>query len=167
MKAKHLLKGIQVGFFDTAKYWGPDTYDEYYLYFNHPDSETRKYALLVFGAALGNTHMQSATVFSTLKQQQKDLSYTPNKVNILENYVRSFIDNSDSIKHEFPYLYKLIIYYFINLNITVGDDVHQISQDTFDKLKAITQSSGVSSIYRNKHFNFNKILEETGLSAAH
>jgi len=162
-KAKQILRGIQVGYFDTAKKWGPETYDEYYLYFNHPELEIRKYSLLVFAAALGNWHMLSAYVFRPLEEQKKDLLYTPNTVYILEDYVKAFIEHNDSIKYEFPYLYKLMIYYFINIDIKVGEDVHQVSQDTFNKLRVIIDTSGVEPNYRSGEFDFSNILREVGL----
>lgn len=61
-KAKGILVGLEIGF-DTCKRWSAESYDDYYLYFSHPDYELRKYSLLIFCAGLGNWHSESATIF--------------------------------------------------------------------------------------------------------
>lgn len=70
-KAKSILEGIEIGFFDTAKYWDEDNYDEYYRYFSHSDIEVRKYSLLIFAAGLGNWVIGSSIIFRPIKDQKK------------------------------------------------------------------------------------------------
>ena len=82
-------------------------------YFSHSDFEVRKYSLLVFAAGLGNWFMNSCFIFRPLEKLERgkylDLYH-------FECYVKSFIDNSEAIKQEFPLLYNAIVYYLIRLD---------------------------------------------------
>lgn len=71
-KAKKVLRGIEEGdfLFDMHAQWRGDYYDEYFKYFNHPDSELRKCSLFIFMSGLGETWMGSASVFSPLKERE-------------------------------------------------------------------------------------------------
>ena len=99
-KAKRILDGIEIGFFDTAKRWDKDNYDDYYKYFTHPNFEVRKYALLIFGAGLGNWLIKSSFIFQPIS--------CTNEVYNLEDYISAFIENREAIKQEFPNLYNSI-----------------------------------------------------------
>lgn len=70
-KAKSILEGIEIGFFDTAKNWDEDNYDEYFKYFSHSDIEVRKYSLLIFAAGLGNWFVGSSIIFHPIEEQKK------------------------------------------------------------------------------------------------
>ena len=52
-KLAKLLRGIEIGAFDTAKDWGDDTKDYYYKYFNDEDNEIRGRSILAFDVYVG------------------------------------------------------------------------------------------------------------------
>lgn len=118
-KAKKVLRGIEEGdfLFDMHAQWRGDYYDEYFKYFNHPDSELRKCSLFIFMSGLGETWMGSASVFSPLKEREK-YEYTDcYKVYLFEDYIKSFLENGESIKKDYPLLYENLIRYLIKLDI--------------------------------------------------
>ncbi|MGE7840386.1 hypothetical protein ACQKNX_06300 [Lysinibacillus sp. NPDC093712] len=154
-KAKSILEGIEIGFFDTAKNWDEDNYDEYYQYFSHPDFEVRKYSLLIFTAGLGNWLMGSSIIFHPNKNQiynsSKDSIYN------VEDYIRTFIDYREAIKHEFPILYNVIVNYLIQLNNT--EQFSLIEKQLYLVLREVLTDSGLEV----HQYNFNDLLREVGL----
>ncbi|MEK3994627.1 hypothetical protein MKY29_07710 [Psychrobacillus sp. FSL K6-2365] len=94
--------------------WADVNYDDYYLYFTHPNVEYRKYSLLIFMSALAHWHSKAANVFVPIKIRKKD--YYPAKVYNFEDYVRSFLDNQEAIKREFPLFNEIILIYLIGLS---------------------------------------------------
>lgn len=118
-KAKNILEGLEYGYFDLGKEWYPENYDDYYLYFSDPDFEIRKYSLLVFTAGLGNWYHKSAHIFVTterLKELKNNKIFNQDTVYHFEDYIKSFLENSEAIKQEFPELYRIIVQYLIELD---------------------------------------------------
>ena len=161
-KAKSILEGIEIGFFDTAKNWDVDNYDEYYKYFSHPDFEARKYSLLVFAAGLGNWYGGSAIIFRPIEERKKEkrfLSYKE-KIYYFEDYVRSFIDNREAIKQEFPFLYSVIVSFLIQLD---NEKRFEYIFSSVDKQLFIVLRKLLSGLEVKHQYNFNDLLREVGL----
>ena len=161
-KAKSILEGIEIGFFDTAKNWNVDNYDEYYKYFSHPDFEARKYSLLVFAAGLGNWYGGSAIIFRPIEERKKEkwfLSYK-DKIYYFEDYVRSFIDNREAIKQEFPFLYSVIVSFLIQLD---NEKRFEYIFSSVDKQLFIVLRQMLSGLEVKHQYNFNDLLREVGL----
>lgn len=112
-KAKQILEGLRDGHFETAKDWSPDTKEDYYLYFNDPDYETRKLAILVFAAAVGNSRRGVARIIlSDKKIVDSKTSGSEDKSRFaysFEKYLNAFLNSKEAIKNEFPALYKVIL----------------------------------------------------------
>jgi len=151
-KAKGILIGLEIGF-DTCKRWSPESYDDYYLYFSHPNYELRKYSLLIFCAGLGNWHSDSATIF--LAHDDID----PDKAYIFEDYVRSFLDHKEDIKVEFPFLYDAIVYFLHVLD----------AENKFQSLSRSTETPLFKELCDLLHhadargYNFNALLKEVNI----
>ncbi|WP_186673743.1 hypothetical protein [Sporosarcina sp. BP05] len=161
-KAKSILEGIEIGFFDTAKNWDVDNYDEYYKYFSHPDFEVRKYSLLVFAAGLGNWYGGSAVIFHPIEERKKEkrlLSYKE-KIYYFEDYVRSFIDNREAIKQEFPFLNSVIVSLLIQLD---NEKRFEYIFSSVDKQLFIVLRQSLSGLEVKHQYNFNDLLREVGL----
>ena len=162
-KAQNILDGIEIGFFDTAKRWDKDNYDDYYKYFTHPNFEVRKYALLIFGAGLGNWLIKSSFIFQPIEKGKIELGYLSDKNEVynFEDYVRSFIENREAIKQEFPNLYNSIA-----SSLTLLDNENRfesiftsVDKQLFIKLrKVLADSEPIKHQYR-----FNDILREVRL----
>ena len=161
-KAKHILKGIEFDL-DITFDWSKDYYDNYYQYFSHPDSEVRKYALLIFAGGLGNWYLESARIFRPVEEQKTDRDFDIDKVYHFENYVQSFLDNRENIQHEFPNLYNALIWYLLRLDNKKNFDITFTSVDKqlFDELRQVLTESGIdASIFLNNHKD---ILNEVGI----
>ncbi len=161
-KAKRILDGLEYGYFDTAKDWSHDNYDDFYLYMSDPDFEVRKYSLLVFTAALGNWYMKSAFVFGSLQDLKRDPDYQEDKTYHFEKYIESFMENRKTIKKEFPKLYRLIVLYLLEL-----DNEMDFEMDfCFDKqlltgLRKVLNESGFGN--RFQYEDMQKMLKELDL----
>ncbi|GKW46919.1 hypothetical protein [Planococcus sp. NCCP-2050] len=146
-KAIQILEGLEQGHFETAKDWSPSTKDDFYLYFSDSDYETRKMALLVFAAAVGNTrrgvarvmHSDNVIIESKTSVYNDKSSYAYS----FENYLNAFLMNKESIETEFPLLYKVILaelklwhdkesFYtrFADVDKTLLDKVVELIKDT-------------------------------------
>ena len=113
-KVKHIVDGIEIGYFDTAKNYDSDSFEEYFKYFGDPDKETRKYALLLFAAMLGNWHGGSARVFTPEEERLKRSNYSPNENYYdFKEYIKAFLEHHKNIEKEFPYMYEVIISFLI------------------------------------------------------
>lgn len=161
-KAKSILEGIEFGFFDTAKKWDDDNYDEYYKYFSHPDYEVRKYSLLIFAAGLGNWYMKSAFIFRPIEERIKENgTYTSkDRLYYFENYVSSFIDNREAIRQEFPLLYKEIANYLLQLD---NEKRFEYIFSSVDKQLFIVLRQVLSGLEVKHQYKFNDLLREVGL----
>ncbi|MFJ7733994.1 hypothetical protein ACIQXF_19215 [Lysinibacillus sp. NPDC097231] len=161
-KAKSILEGIEIGFFDTAKNWNVDNYDEYYKYFSHPDFEVRKYSLLIFAAGLGNWHIGSANIFRPIEKKEKWFNSFKDKMYYFEDYVRSFIDNREAIKQEFPILHNAIALYLIRLDNEKRFEYifSSVDKQLFIVLRQVLIDSGLEVKHQ---YNFNDLLREVGL----
>lgn len=162
-KAKNILDGLEYGYFDTAKDWSNDNYDDYYRYLSDPDFEIRKYSLLVFTAALGNWYMKSAFVFGSLKELKKDPEYQEDKTYDFGEYVKSFLNNRESIKREFPELYRMIVLYLIELDNerNFEEEFCFFNQQLLIELRQALDDSGFGR--RFQYGNVQKLLKELGL----
>lgn len=161
--AREILKGIEIGFFDTAKPWNEENYEEYFRHFNDPNPEVRKYALLIFGAALGNWQMKSAFVFPRATDPDPQFrNMNERKIYRFENYIQAFLENKEAIQKEFPTLYKSIIINLILLDQEVpfeNDFPGMNSKSLADLRKTIGQSGFTGQ----SQFSFNQILREVGI----
>lgn len=162
-KAKSILEGIEIGFFDTAKNWDEDNYDEYFKYFSHSDIEVRKYSLLIFAAGLGNWFVGSSIIFHPIEEHKKEMRFQSSKDNIynFEDYVRSFINNRETIKQEFPILYNLIVYYLFQLDNKKRFEYifSSVDKQLFIELRQVLNYSRLDE----HQINFNDLLREVGL----
>lgn len=107
------LENVGLGYFDTGE---SCEYDEYYLYFNDPDIETRKCALAVFTVMLGN--WQSDCSFAFIPQHERKYigGYSPNEPSHeLNNYVKAFVRHHEQIEQDFPVMYEYIIRFLIQI----------------------------------------------------
>lgn len=161
--AKEILEGIEIGFFDTAKPWNDRNFEKYYQYFNDPDQEVRKYALLVFGAALGNWQMKSAFVFPRNTDPiPKSHVADENKVYRFEDYIQAFFENKEAIESEYPTLYKSILINLVSLDLEVPfeKDFPDMNPEYLAKLRRMIRQSGLNE---HSQFHFNQLLREVGL----
>lgn len=162
-KAKSILEGLEYGYFDTAKEWSKDNYDDYYHYFSHPNFEFRKYSLLVFTAGLGNWYSKSAFIFEPIEELKKDPEFHPDTVYYFENYVRAFLDNREAIKRDFPKLYRMIVLYLIKLDNRENfkELFCSVDKKIFVELRQVLNDSGLGEeLIYNK---FHTFLKELGL----
>lgn len=161
-KAKSILEGIEIGFFDTAKNWDVDNYDEYYKYFSHPDFEVRKYSLLVFAAGLGNWYGGSAIIFRPIEERKKEKWFHlfKDKMYYFEDYVMSFIDNREAIKQEFPFLDSVIVSFLIQLD---NEKCFEYIFSSVDKQLFVVLRQVLSGLEVKHQYNFNDLLREVGL----
>ena len=164
-KAKSILEGIEIGFFDTAKNWNEENYDDYYQYFSHSDFEVRKYSLLVFAAGLGNWFMKSSFIFRPIEELErgKHLHWHQDRIYQFESYVKSFVDNSEAIKQEFPLLYNAIVCYLLQLDNEKRFEyiVRSVDKQLFIVLRRILTDSGLDT--EKYQYSFNDLLREVGL----
>ncbi|MEK5208283.1 hypothetical protein [Psychrobacillus sp. FSL H8-0510] len=162
-KAKKVLPGIEVGnfCFDFNGQWQGDYYDEYFKYFNHPDPELRKYSLLIFMSGLGDTWLGSTSVFTPLKEREKYEYPEPNKAYIFEDYIKSFLENRESIKKDYPLLYENLIRYLIKLDIKkrFEDSFLEVDKELFVELRKVLDEYDDSHLSTDDH---NGILRECG-----
>lgn len=70
----------------------------YYEYFNHPNLEAQRYSVAVYFIRLGS--WETGYYFSFYGKQPE-----------LEMYIQSFLENSETIKGNFPVMYQHILYY--------------------------------------------------------
>lgn len=164
VKAKRILDGIEVGYFDTSKDWSVENYADYYRYFSHPNNEVRKYSLLVFAAAVGNWWMKSAFVFHSHDDLKRNvhLQKHPDKIYFIEDYVQAFLANKKSIEEEFPFLYKAILVDLIKLdNENHFENIFpSVNPQLFIQLRKTWNNSSVDEKYE---YNFNDLLREVDL----
>ncbi|TAA66093.1 hypothetical protein [Planococcus salinarum] len=164
IKAKRILEGIEVGFFDTGKEWSSENYADYYRYFSHPNKEVRKYSLLVFAAAVGNWWMKSAFVFYSHADiiYYSDLKEHLDKIYFIEDYFQAFLANKVAIKEEFPLLYNAIVVDLIKLdNENQFENVYpSVDPQLFFQLRETWIKSNIDTSYE---YNFNDLLREVGL----
>jgi hypothetical protein len=163
-KAKRILIGVETDF-ELCFLWDDDFHDTYYRYFSHPDHEIRKYSLLIFAGGLGNWHLQSAYIFN--RDLNRDKEY------IFEDYVKSFLVNKETIRKEFPLLYRRLAWYLLRLDNRKPFDSMFTSYITyesyidpnkklFNDLRHILIESGVD--FRELPNNHEDIMKEVGLA---
>ncbi|QUG40415.1 hypothetical protein KD050_14080 [Psychrobacillus sp. INOP01] len=165
-KAKSILTGLEIGF-DTAKNWNEDNYDDYYQYFSHPDFEVRKYSLLVFAAGLGNWLSSSCFIFPPIEELEsgKYLYLHQDKIYHFECYVKSFVDNREVIKQEFPLLYTAIVCYLIDLDNEKRFDIFKsVDKQLFIVLRKVLGDSELEG--KRYRYSYNGLLREVGLPKA-
>jgi hypothetical protein len=79
----------------------------------------QKYSLLVFTVGLGNWYQKSALIFRTterLKEFLKNENFELDTVYHFRDYNKSFLENREAIKQEFPELYRMMVLYLIELD---------------------------------------------------
>jgi len=161
-KAKKVLQGIEEGdfHFDFNGRWEPDYHDEYFKYFNHPDPELRKRSLFIFMSGLGNTWMGSTSLFEPLKEREKSEYPIWTKIYLFGDYIKSFLENRESIKKDYPLLYENLIRFLIKLDNLkrFEDSFVEIDKELFVKLRKVLDE------YKDldEFGNYNEILKECG-----
>ncbi|KOS68940.1 hypothetical protein AEA09_10540 [Lysinibacillus contaminans] len=161
-KAKKIVEGIDFDI-ELAKDWSKDNYDNYYLYFSHPDPEIRKYSLLVFLVGLGNWQLGSAYIFRSIKELKKYEDFDEKKVYLFEDYVQSFLDNREDIKQEFPLLYNRLVWYLLRLDNQKRFEYifRSVDKQLFIELRQVLIESGIDASILPS--NLNNILREVGI----
>lgn len=88
-------------------------------------------------------------------QSSKDNIYN------FEDYVRSFINNRETIKQEFPILYNLIVYYLFQLDNKKRFEYifSSVDKQLFIELRQVLNYSRLDE----HQINFNDLLREVGL----
>lgn len=155
-----LFNGIEIGAFDTAKYWGDETQDYYYKYFNDKDFEIRAGSILAFTAMLGNWYNGPADVFRT----QTRVTHLPvEQFYFFDDYLSAFLANASSIKKDFPNLNSYTLYYLYVLDKQKVFELvfPQIEQELFKKMR--TQIFSIEQDTDMYTPPFNKMLREVGL----
>jgi len=166
-KSKKILRGIEEGnyLFDMNGQWRHEYYDDYFKYFNHPDLELRKRSLLIFMSALGETWQGSGTLFAPLKEREK-YDYTDGyKVFLFEDYLKSFLENRESIKKDYPLLYEELIRFLIKLDIKkrFEDSFVEIDKELFVELRKVLDEYKDLDEFGESYFgDYNAILKECG-----
>ncbi len=107
------LENVGLGYFHTGE---GSEYDDYYLYFNDPDFETRKCALAEFTVMLGNWHEKCSFAFNPQHERKFIGGYSPNEPSHeLNNYVEAFVGHHEQIEKNFPVMYEYIIRFLIQI----------------------------------------------------
>ena len=81
-----------------------------------------------------------------------------------ECYVKSFIDNSEAIKQEFPLLYNAIVYYLIRLDNEKRFEeynIRSVDKQLFIVLRKVLTDSELD--VEKYQYRFNDLLREVGL----
>ena len=165
-KAKRNLIGTEEGWywfdFDYNARWSKENFHEFYRYFSHHNVEVRKYSLLVFAAGLGNWAYDSSHIFAPIKELKKRPDYDPDKEYYFEEYVKSFLDNSESIKKEFPLLYQLIIKFLIQLDNRKRFEYvfREVDKQLFLDLRQFLNESAFGE---KIHFKYDEVMRELEL----
>lgn len=166
-KAKKVLRGIEEGdfLFDMNAQWRNDYYDEYFKYFNHPDPELRKRSLLIFMSGLGATWQGSGTLFAPLKEREEYEYSDETKVYLFEDYIKSFLENGESIKKDYPLLYEELIRFLIKLDIKkrFEDSFVEIDKEIFVELRKVLDEYKDLDEFGESYFgDYNEIYKECG-----
>ena len=161
-KAKKILRGIEEGnfSFDMHAQWRYDYYDEYFKYFNHPDSELRKRSLFIFMSGLGDTWLGSTLIFIPLKEKEEYEYIDETKVYLFEDYIKSFLENRESIKKDYPLLYENLIRYLIKIDNQkrFEDSFVEVDKELFVELRKVLDEYADLDEFGN----YNEILKECG-----
>lgn len=157
------LKNLSIGGFHTCE---ASEYDDYYLYFNDPEFETRKSALAEFTVMLGNWHSKCSFPFTPQHERKYDGYFAPYEPSHeLNNYVEAFVLHHEQIKQDFPIMFKYIIRFLLEI-----EEEYQIPYE----LKFPEVNGRLFSILRkdvlipnryllNKDKDFNMFLKEAGI----
>ena len=161
-KLAKLLRGIEIGAFDTAKDWGDDTKDYYYKYFNDEDYEIRGRSILAFTSMLGNWDGGAADVFRA--GAKRGVTYYPKEqFYFFEDYLHAFLEYAPSIKEDFPNLYPYTLMYLYTLDQREAFELvfPQIDKALFNRMRTELFSDELGSQINPPAFN--KMLQEVGL----
>ncbi len=111
-KVRKTLRYFEVSTFYAGKY---AEYDDYYLYFDHPDKETRRCAIVQLTLLLGVWSTGSAHPFIPQHERKLD-DYNPyHPFYELHHYITTFYRLHERIKSEFPIMHEYIINFFIQI----------------------------------------------------
>lgn len=142
-QAKHVLDGIEIGYFDTGGSY--EFQEEYYKYFGDPDFQTRKYALAVFTRMLGDWDSGVSFVFvpmelwREIKESKKDRNIGEEPYYYFDDYLKAFLNHHKNIEKEFPVMYEYIIKFLIQIEekkgISYEDWFSEIDPKLFKKLR--------------------------------
>lgn len=112
-KVRKSLRYFEISDFYAGKY---AEYDEYYLYFNHPDKETRRYAIVQMTVLLGVWNTGSARPFVPQHERKFLGYYNPEHPYYeLHHYIEAFYRHHERIKTEFPVMHEYIIDFFTRI----------------------------------------------------
>lgn len=148
-KVKKGLKGIEIGYFDTGQIFEEEPY---YKYFGALDKETRRYSIAVFTVYLGNWY--SLCRFPFLDKPQ-----------LLEEYIKAFIENHQHIQKEFPVMYEYIISFLIKIeeenSQKYADSTLEIDKELYERLKREVLIPNRD--YLNRHTPIKYFFREIGV----
>lgn len=112
-KVRKSLRYFEISDFYSGKY---AEYDEYYLYFDHPDKETRRCAIAQMTVLLGVWRTGSARPFVPQHERKFSGEYKPHHPFYeLHHYIAAFYRHQKRIKDEFPVMHEYIIAFFISI----------------------------------------------------
>ncbi|WP_298472667.1 hypothetical protein [uncultured Psychrobacillus sp.] len=166
-KAKKVLRGIEEGnyLFDMHGQWRHEYYDDYFKYFNHPDPELRKCSLIIFWSGIGKTWQGTGTVFAPLKEREEYGYADSNKIYLFEDYIKSFLENKESIKKDYPLLYEDLIRFLIKLDIQkrFEDSFVEVDKELFVELrKVLDEYKDLDEFGEYCFADYNEIYKECG-----
>jgi len=128
---------VGLGYFDTGE---SCEYDEYYLYFNDGDFETRRCALAAFAVMLGNWQSYCSFAFTPQHERKFTSRYSPDEPNHeLNNYIEALVSNHEQIVKEFPVMCEYIIDFLIrieaNRKLTYEEWFPEVDPHLFKRLR--------------------------------
>jgi len=150
-KAKLILDDITYGL-DLAKNWHSNYFEYFYKYFSDADKETRKYALLIFAAGLGNWLSGSAAIFLSCEIESENNF-------IFEDYIKSFLQNRQNLAMDFPELYNHIMIVLFDLAELDKFDLITLSDEIRADLTNLLLETDKNSL---KYYNYPSVLNEVG-----
>lgn len=162
-KVSNGLKYVSIGGFHTCE---ASEYDDYYLYFNDPDFDTRKSALAEFTVMLGNWHSKCSFPFTPQHDRKYDGYFAPNEPSHeLNNYVEAFVLHHEQIKQDFPIMFKYIVRFLLQIEeeyqIPYELKFPEVEGELFITLRKEVLIPNQNSF--NKDKDFNMFLKEAGI----
>lgn len=162
-KVKKGLENVGLGYFDTGESSG---YEDYYLYFNDPDFETRKCALAEFTVMLGNWHSHCSFAFTPMHERKDIGNYVPDEPSYeLNDYIEAFVAHHEQIEQDFPVMSEYIIRFLIEIeierNLPYEEWFPEVDGQLFKRLRAdvlYPKQAIVTNVTAIKYF-----LKEAGI----
>ena len=160
------LKGrLDIGDFFMAR---SSEYDDYYLYFNDEDYDTRRCALAEFTVMLGNWSTRSSFAFTPQRERKFTGQFYPERPwHELNNYIESFVAHQQQIEQEFPVMNEYIIRFLIEIekerNVPYEIQFPEVDQQLFKRLREEILIPNEWVLH--KHTPVEYFLKEAGISS--